>query len=407
MLYTDRDNPMSGAVEVMLPIELVYAAFLLSSVVSSVLIRRLPSPELRRAVGLLVGTGTIILLDGAATLIIFIGASCILLFVLPPGSVRISFFVYSFAFLVPARLYGGIDGLSNACLLILALRNCIYAADAGHDAESSLRSIYDYLSYVLSCPAIITGPVYTVKDYREAIGSCDRDVNISEMFRRGVFATYWAVAFIISITCFPLDYMLTDDFAGHWLPVQFGYLILSVYHFRARCFAAWYIAEAGLAAVGIKARNTDFGAPERARTVGEYVRCWNMSVQSFFAVYVYRPLRSTIPSRRLRAALVMCLSAYWHGLQPGLYVFFLSIFFETASVDTVPSSLPLPLANIHVSLVGSYYVLPFLFKNDISNAYKVWASMGHAGHWYTAVRAVLCMAMSPSSSDAKHIKRCP
>ncbi|KAF4713183.1 Lysophospholipid acyltransferase 7, partial [Perkinsus olseni] len=343
-------------VEVMLPIELVYAAFLLSSVVSSVVIRRLPSPELRRAVGLLVG---------------------------------------------------GIDGLSNACLLILALRNCIYAADVGHDAESSLRSIYDYLSYVLSCPAIITGPVYTVKDYREAIKSCDRDVNISEMFCRGVFAIYWAVAFIISITFFPLDYMLTDDFAGHWFPVRFVYLILSVYHFRARCFAAWYIAEAGLAALGIQARNTDFGAPERARTVGEYVRCWNISVQSFFAVYVYRPLRSSIPSRRLRAALVMCLSAYWHGLQPGLYVFFLSIFFETAFIDTVSSFLPLPLANIHVSFVGSYYVLPFLFKNDISNAYKVWASMWYAGHWYSAIRVVVSMAMSLSSSTVKRIGREP
>ncbi|NXY00636.1 MBOA7 acyltransferase, partial [Centropus bengalensis] len=70
------------------------------------------------------------------------------------------------------------------------------------------------------------------------------------------------------------------------------------------------------------ARTIDVLGTERGRHFAGGLRCWNMSVQWWLVQYVHR--RAPLP-RTLRSAWTMLVSAFWHGLQPGLYLSFLTV----------------------------------------------------------------------------------
>ncbi|KAF4676639.1 lysophospholipid acyltransferase [Perkinsus chesapeaki] len=364
----------------------------------------------RQAVGCVIGCVTLILLVHNMTLLLFLASSMLLLAIIPNNWIPVGMLVYSFAYLLPARAQHTVDGVSNACLLIMSLRNSMYARDVGQTFQISLNSYYDYLSYIVFFPGLLTGPVYNVKDWTQALEDTKHDLDKTEIKSRLYRAIVWAVIFLTSLRFFPMSFMLTKDFAHFPLLTRCGYIVLATYYsFGARCFAGWYVSEAGLAALGIRARNTDYWAPERANTVSQYIREWNKSVQTFFALYVYKPLRSVTPSKPVRAAIVMCSSAYWHGLEPGLYMFFMSMFVESTFLNEFPK-LPSPFGNIEVTFLLSYYGMTFMYKNDVSKAFTVWANMGYVGHWYTAVRLLLLIAMrvyrkNTTANDKKDDKK--
>ncbi|XP_065514080.1 lysophospholipid acyltransferase 7 [Caloenas nicobarica] len=62
---------------------------------------------------------------------------------------------------------------------------------------------------------------------------------------------------------------------------------------------------------------------ERARGVGAGLRGWNRTVQWWLVRYVHARARGRGPA--LRNAWTMLVSAFWHGLHPGIYLSFLSV----------------------------------------------------------------------------------
>ncbi|KAF4725912.1 hypothetical protein FOZ62_007992, partial [Perkinsus olseni] len=84
--------------------------------------------------------------------------------------------------------------------------------------------------------------------------------------------------------------------------------------------------------------------------------------------------------------------AYWHGLESGLYIFFMSMFVESTYLNEFPR-LPSPFGYIQVTFLLSYYGVAFMFKSNLSKAFAIWSNMGYIGHWYTLIRLLLWLVV--------------
>ncbi|EER11961.1 conserved hypothetical protein [Perkinsus marinus ATCC 50983] len=274
-----------------LPVEVIYGGFLSLSLLLACLMRRLPGRTERQAFGCVIGIITLVIIVHNLTLLVFLLTSMIVLAITPKDWLPLGLLVYSFTFLYPTRAFHTVDGVSNACLLIMSLRNSMFGRDQFQTFQGSIRDYYDYISYMVFFPGLLTGPVYNVKDWIQALEDDNHDIDLSEIKNRLYRAIVWAVIFITCAEYFPIEFMLTDDFAVYPLVLRCIYITLSTYYFfGGRCFAGWYVAEAGLAAIGLRARNTDFWAPEKANTVSQYIREWNKSAYAFYCGLHGEPL---------------------------------------------------------------------------------------------------------------------
>lgn len=141
-----------------LPVEVIYGGFLSLSLLLACLMRRLPGRTERQAFGCVIGIITLVIIVHNITLLVFLLTSMvsqlsleytviipiqIVLAITPKDWLPLGLLVYSFTFLYPTRAFrkgddsgsssslpsDTVDGVSNACLLIMSLRNSMFGRD--------------------------------------------------------------------------------------------------------------------------------------------------------------------------------------------------------------------------------------------------------------------------------------
>jgi hypothetical protein len=194
----------------------------------------------------------------------------------------------------------------------------------------------------------------------------------------------WGVANLLLIPVFKLMKSLTLGFWG-----TMGVLMVAPWYFRARCYFAWYSTEGAWNILGLAddvwGRNVqrNFGV-ERSLTIKEATNNWNTSVQSFFGLYVFKRLKGFGP-RRLAT---FFLSAWWHGTEGGLYVFFLGIMVSQWLELQYNWMLPFPAKWLVSNLVINLLTSAFILKNE----FDVWWGVS-AAVYHSVLLAPVCLGL--------------
>merc|ERR1719424_1164302 len=103
------------------------------------------------------------------------------------------------------------------------------------------------------------------------------------------------------------------------------YFYLSSFQFRFRFYACWSLVEAA----GVLCRfphpsNVSPWECETATSPSLIIASWNVSVHRFLRAYVHTRLQ--LPSRPARRLGAFAVSAFWHGMHAGYYLFFAGLF---------------------------------------------------------------------------------
>ncbi|KAF8820388.1 putative Lysophospholipid acyltransferase 7 [Cardiosporidium cionae] len=141
--------------------------------------------------------------------------------------------------------------------------------------------------------------------------------------------------FIHYICFFPADTLFDPLFTNKSFFSKLGFIWVIVFHRRSRYIIAWFLSEL---AVTVAAVAYDVSSPSKiceklvvavdipnvefALSIKTVVRAWNCTVQAWLVQHIYRKCSFRNPFFRKLAVLVV--SAYWHGLECGYYVAFIS-----------------------------------------------------------------------------------
>jgi len=247
------------------------------------------------------------------------------------------------------------------------------AADAGEgvagggygDVSPSLAGI---VHYSLGHIGLITGPYYKYSVWEGLYqdswnpshtshtgwGVCEQAA-----LTRARHVPYYVGAFLLSGYLFPISVVETSEWqqSSGFLWKVF-YMMPVFFNFRMRIYAGFTLSEcvcimSGLGAypvtsdprpgqgptkldklpVAVKepgeedaviddrvnfetVHNIDEWGSDFAPSMREALRCWNMTVQHWLVVVVYK----RFPIRSLRTTVVMLVSSIWHGVHPGYYL---------------------------------------------------------------------------------------
>ncbi|XP_017321110.1 lysophospholipid acyltransferase 7 [Ictalurus punctatus] len=218
-------------------------------------------------------------------------------------------------------------------------------------------SLYDIISYSYCYVGLMIGTFFryqTYVDWLEQTDPLSLPCKVPCLSKLKMVPVYAALALGVDFL-FPVSYVRTDDFLDHNFFFRFFYMVAVCFAFRMKFYFAWHGAEAGCITAGlgcypkgaeskpgcgptvqyspepgalveydfrtiqnIDCYNTDFCVKVR-----QAMRHWNMTVQWWLHQYIY----SNAPFRAytLRAGWTMLVSAFWHGLDAGYYLSFLTI----------------------------------------------------------------------------------
>ncbi|XP_058830640.1 lysophospholipid acyltransferase 7 [Topomyia yanbarensis] len=223
------------------------------------------------------------------------------------------------------------------------------------DNEKALLKLdmLDILHYSFNYVGVLTGPYFTYKTFRDAIYlpfSTKADCYGATVEKLKVIPLYAGLFLLISYI-WPLDYATSSEF---YEERSFIYRLMYVWPtffiFRMRIYTGILLSECVCTMAGLGAypkgcenkcghgpskdfsslisnppedndydfetvRNIDVINTEKCWTFREAMKYWNMCVQYWMAMYVYK----RFPSKKYRTLATMAVSAIWHGVYAGYY----------------------------------------------------------------------------------------
>lgn len=243
------------------------------------------------------------------------------------------------------RLLGSPSGPANAVQLVLTLRLASLGFDVDDDTlraahpEGNLHGDEEtpplllLLEYSFCYHGLFTGPFYRYAQWANAMSSGAQASLAPERIVRLATGRALAVALLtLAVWCAAatgLPYRPMSIGEDWWLewPIhrRLAYFYASSFQQRYRFYVCWSVVEAA----GHLAR---FSSPANVRPLQCETACspsaliagWNVSVHYFLRDYVYR--RLPIRGRSARQFITFGVSAFWHGLRPGYYLFFSGLF---------------------------------------------------------------------------------
>lgn len=206
--------------------------------------------------------------------------------------------------------------------------------------------------YSFNYVGILTGPYFTYKTYRDAIYlpfSMKANCIESTLEKLKVVPLYAGLFLLVSYI-WPLDYATSSEF---YEERSFIYRLMYVWPtffiFRMRIYTGIMLSECVCTMAGFGAypkvcgnksghgpsqdcasminnpddleydfetiRNIDVMNTEKCWTFREAMKYWNMCVQYWMAMYVYK----RFPSKKYRTLVTLAVSALWHGVHAGYY----------------------------------------------------------------------------------------
>jgi len=328
------------------------------------------------------------------------------------------------------------DGPTGASMMIWAYRMNSLSMDVrgaaltqgrGTDAvlvpSKPSPSVLDFFAYMFSFGGICAGPVLQYGHYVEYLGLNPTSYNPAAwtalksrvVYMLGTILAYGVMVKVAGKT--DLEELLTGwQGVGHALDM-YWYLFIHCMTMRIRYYVIWMLTEQTLmlGAVG----TTSNGDEKKGGAGGKYdlsrvssadpfeielyccavptrnavqhmVRNWNMSIQRWLVMVVYR----RFPIKAGRTFAVFAVTAFMHGLSPGFYLFFLHLaaadMVEQAWLSTdlkIPRSFPgaeriiAVVRHFFMFRLLEYIVVPHhLPKATVADCFKVWSTLGYSGH---------------------------
>lgn len=320
--------------------DLAFVAILLGSVVVSALLRLCP---VRFRADASAAAGVFFVLgacgpQNAAHLLVALLLALAALHLAPERWRQLLSFTLAFAHLAVLRMVPSPPtGPTNAAMLLLTLR--LSAAEATTTAE--------LLRYACCHHGLFTGPHISLGDWHAAMRA-PRPAPTARDLASAILAAVGALAFWRAVASL-LPYRLllgsgdgaapSADVPSPWilkvLPslldpshvgVRFLYFYVSSYQFRWRFYACWCVMVVSGKLLGLAhPSNAHVAACELATSPSQYIGGWNTSVQEWLKLHVYRSLPRSTP-RPARILATFAVSAFWHGVHPGYYLFFFGLF---------------------------------------------------------------------------------
>jgi lysophospholipid acyltransferase 7 len=359
--------------------DVLYVGILIGSVLSGNLVRkvslRLEGSQLnpRKWVSTFLGILFAYMVSGNHILhiIILITLNAVIYKITDPKKCQTLSLVVSFVYLFMFRFSDRV-GLpvppahTNAIIMILTLKLVGLAFEI-HDSRDPATgkfgvnpSVLDVYHYGLCHAGLITGPYYKFQTWEgmytdpwnPAVNGKNEGAIFSALHKRAKNVPYYVVAFLLSGYLFPMSVVETPEWqttSGFMWKVF--YMMPIFFSFRMRMYAGFCLSECVCIAAGLGAypavtnpkpgqgpsqpekltnlsedetknvnfetiHNIDEYGADFVPTMREALKCWNMTVQHWLVVVVYK----RFPVKSLRTAAVMLMSSGWHGVYSGYYL---------------------------------------------------------------------------------------
>ncbi|CAI5743287.1 unnamed protein product [Hyaloperonospora brassicae] len=286
-----------------------------------------------------------------------------------------------------------------------------------------IPGLIPYFGFVFFFPTFLAGPAFEYKDYVYWM----QDIRVAPFMIhvRNLFVIMIsAVGFFASLQ-FPVEKIDSPDFftKSSWV-VRCILMCIPVVLFRFRFYLAWSLAEAASAAAGVGyvqatgkwngITNNDLLCVEIPTNFRVAINNWNIGVARWINTYIYQRvglLKSGKPGL-LSTMASFFVSALWHGLSPGYYLFFLlgGIYIEVGKhlrrrlrpyFHFTEDRKAHPHA-IFLSYFGRT-THPLAFFYDISGVFLTWIAMQYAGVAFEIMDVRRCLAIWSSWYFLPHI----
>ncbi len=316
-------------------------------------------------------------------------------------------------------------------------------ADRKRFAIAKLPSLLEFFGYVYCFPCLLTGPAFEYAEYIRVVDysvfllptGASKTVKFESPFsfrwllyagQQFLLGTVFLVIFIKGEEWFPVSALWDSSWLSSHpsLVGRFFHLWMSIAGKRGRLYFCFLWAEAAcvLAGFGFEgydlesgrvkgfkgAQNSDIFATETAADVQALTRSWNKRTQGWLERYTYHRTGKSLYATYF-------VSALWHGLYPGWFLFFLSIPIIT-QVDRLMKDKVNPIlipeydgrnwlsafqgkelgskvGPGHAALIVCYwfvcwfcafgmciYVVMAIFSKDWDTTMMAWGEFHHAGH---------------------------
>lgn len=312
------------------------------------------------------------------------------------------------------------------------------APGAGSARVEALPGVAEYLGFLFCCGSILVGPVFDFANYRSftertgvwAPGGAPLPKPLLPALKRVALALGCALIYQQLGSVVPPSILVADGFRHRSLLQKWALVWAVAFAFRWMYYFVWLVAEAGMIMSGLaftgwtgegspdgklrptwdRGRNADILRVELGASAAQLPASWNMSVARWLRVYVYERLRPRSgPAGFWPLALTQIVSALWHGLYPGYYLFFVNCalaqhasktlykFHKSLPENaTVRRCLSTVLQYAFTHMVLDYSELGFIFlKAD--QTFHVWRSVLFTG---TLIPILVSAATSILSSGA-------
>ncbi|XP_054711762.1 lysophospholipid acyltransferase 7-like, partial [Uloborus diversus] len=288
-------------------------------------------------------------------------------------------FVFCFSYILFTRTseYFGLPSppeITNTALMIMVLKmvglayevNLHHLKSISSDKADSIKEIYtrikpnflDIIQYSFCYAGILVGPYYKYRTYDDLFEKPYSTCVPHQMFlkKRLIVIPFYICLYLLSDYFFPLSLAASEEIWEFSFLSRIFYMWPWFFSFRMRIYVAFVLGECicmnlGLGAYPEKtspapgAGPTDFHelqnidknvsdykyvaynfetircmnefASEFRPTMREGIRYWNMTVQYWLAIYIYR---KTAASKPVKMVVTMFVSAIWHGVRAGYYL---------------------------------------------------------------------------------------
>jgi len=335
----------------------------------------------RRLASTVIGIIIAALVSGTAILHLFIITiiNCFIIIFTSYRKCHLVSLCFSFAYLMFFRLCGQL-GLppppphTNAIIMILTLKLVGLAFEV-HDTKVRCSNpdnppnfcdvdpgFTDIIHYGFSHVGLLTGPYYKYRTFHgmygdpwnPAVSGEDTARLDNAMWSRIKCVPFYVVAFLVSGHFFPLKIVEAAEWQeSSSLAWKLFYMTPIFFNFRMRIYSGFVLSECSCIMAGLGAfpasskprpgqgpsepellndsasqqlnfetvHNIDEWGSDFVATMREALKCWNMTVQHWLVVVVYK----RFPYKSLRTVAVMFVSSVWHGVYAGYYLSLCSV----------------------------------------------------------------------------------
>ncbi|CAH0480332.1 unnamed protein product [Peronospora belbahrii] len=286
-----------------------------------------------------------------------------------------------------------------------------------------IPALIPYFGFVFFFPTYLAGPAFEYKDYITWM----KEIRVAPFLvhLRNLFVILISAAGFFMSLQFSVEEIDSPSFypKSSWA-VRCLYMCVRVVLFRFRFYLAWSLAEAASAAAGVGyvqetgnwngITNNDLLCVETPTNFRVAINNWNIGVARWINTYIYQRVglsKSGKPTI-LSTMASFFVSALWHGLSPGYYLFFLSggIYIEVGKHlrrHLRPYFHYTEDRNAHSHAIflsyfnGTSHPLAFLY--DVSGVLLTWMAMQYVGVAFEIMDVRRCLAIWSSWYFLPHV----